>query len=49
MILSEQEQLPPITLGKDIVINDIPFVNTATFKPAIIEYNGNVPNPFFTN
>ena len=49
MRLFNEEQLPPVTLGKDIVINDIPFVNTATFKPAIIEYNGNVPNPFFTN
>mgnify|MGYP003678065067 FL=1 len=49
MRLLNEEQLPPITLGKDIVINDIPFVNTATFKPAIIEYNGNVPNPFFTD
>ena len=49
MRLLNEEQLPPVSLGKDIVINDIPFLNTATFKPAIIEYNGNVPNPFFTN
>ena len=43
----KEEKLPPVALGKDIVINDIPFLNTAVFKPVVLEYKGNVPNPFF--
>ena len=44
-----EEKLPPVTRGKDIVIDNIRYLGTATFQPIMIEYNGNVPNPFLSS
>jgi len=39
--------LPSITVGDNIIINDIPYVNTLTFEPVLIEWNGTIPNPLY--
>ena len=41
--------LPPIKVGEDLVINGIPFIGSLTFKPALIEWNGTIPNPLYTS
>lgn len=41
--------LPPIKTGENIVISDIPFIDTLTFTPVIIDYKGLHPNPLYTD
>ena len=41
------DSLPNVKPGEDIIINDIPFLTTAIFQPAVIQYHGNIPNPLY--
>ena len=55
MNLRENEEklsgLPLIKPDNDnnLVIRDVPFYGDMVFKPAIVQWNGTIPNPFFAD
>lgn len=47
----EEKKLPSLPIvkpGENIIIPNIPFEGEAQFKPVLVQYNGNVPNPLYT-
>ena len=44
-----QTPLPKVENGEDLLIKDVPFYGDMLFKPVIIEWNGNLPNPFYND
>jgi hypothetical protein len=39
--------LPQVKTGEEFSITEIPFIDTLTFKPVIIDYKGVQPNPLY--
>lgn len=46
--LNKIDSLPKVEPGKNVTVNNIPFLGTAVFNPVIIEFKGKIKNPLYS-